>query len=138
MWVYTKNGFVSIVQVRGEPRELLVRARRREDLEAFVGSQYVKDIEHTPAADYEYRIELGMGVVAALAMREVMGIDYPNFKGAAARDPVWGGALHRIWAETREALDHRLDDALAGPRCEVCGAPRETEECHPWPAAARA
>ncbi len=56
MWVFLPEGFVSIVADRSDPSggRLLVRARRREHLEAFLGGPEER-IEENPSADYRWR-----------------------------------------------------------------------------------
>lgn len=135
MWIFTKTGFVSIVAHRTTSGTMIVRARRRADLEGFVaafGGPKVRPVEilETPDADYRFRAFMPKKNVAMRVMQLALEVDYPNFKAAAGTDPVQAGVLHRVWANT-QGLDERKgswypplgEDAadLEAP-CSVCGA----------------
>lgn len=88
MWLFTTDGFYSVVEHRDKPGTLLVRAREREHLVKFriaarrFGS--VVRIEHTPTADYPFRCMLPRANFARmLAEHFAARITYPNFKDAA-------------------------------------------------------
>jgi hypothetical protein len=60
MWLFTSFGFVSIVQDRDNPHNLLVRARVADHLQSlFPKSQVLA----TPYADYRYRAIVNKKVV---------------------------------------------------------------------------
>src|SRR5215831_4091688 len=52
MWLFAKHGFFSIVEHRADPRNLLVRARVKGDIEHYFLDAKVTQ---TDAADYLYR-----------------------------------------------------------------------------------
>ena len=85
MWLITTRGFYSVVEHRSDPERLIVRARRREDLEAL--AELIPDLEifSDRRADYRWRAVVSRSEwVVALAL--LAGeIDYPNFKNAVAK-----------------------------------------------------
>jgi hypothetical protein len=52
MWLFAKHGFFSIVEHRADPRNLLVRARVKGDIEHYFPDAKVTQ---TDDADYLYR-----------------------------------------------------------------------------------
>lgn len=101
MWICANDGFVSIVQVHDKPDMLLVRARRREHLAAFIGTNSPSPVEVTPGRDYRFRAVLPRSAVAEILAGRVLGIDYGNFK-----DSVKDARLHRMYSTWW--ADHRL------------------------------
>jgi hypothetical protein len=84
MWIMTNTGFVSIVRKGCTAGQLLVRARRREDLVALLG----KDCEITENAgtDYQVRTCISEDRLADIISAAVRAIDYSNFKSSVADD----------------------------------------------------
>ena len=94
MWICLNDGFLSIVQIDDNPGMLQVRARKRSHLESFLrGSSFERNIFRTPDRDYHWRVSLGRSTVVELLERQVLGIDYSNFK-ASVQDP----RLHDMYA----------------------------------------
>lgn len=106
MWLFTPEGFVSIVQHRDSPELVLARARFPGDLERVFPDQ-AHNVEETPAADYRYRLTLDRETVAEAVAAAARELDYTNFKDEAAARPQGGSyrmrALHRSWSALREA-----------------------------------
>lgn len=117
MWVFFDGGFVSIVRFRGSASELLVRARAKEDLEAFCNlgraGLIQSAIVETPDNDYRFRTRLASAAVGRALARIATKIEYPNFKDHVAavqgkdRAMVYG----RVWA-TCLALDERQTELM--------------------------
>ena len=80
MWVFTQDGFMSVVEHRDDQECLIVRARARQDLETLAKFGGV-DVIVMPEADYYFRVEVTRTVFAAFMREQVLDIDYPNFKG---------------------------------------------------------
>lgn len=79
MWIALNDGFVSIVKHRDKPGVLLVRARRKGDIEnVFPGARTWEDAK----ADYRYRAEIYALDVAQTIFTRITGIDYDNFKNS--------------------------------------------------------
>lgn len=78
MWIALNTGFLSIVELKGDPARLLVRARRRIDLEHILGMDVV--IEETPERDYRWRTVTSREGLKTLLSAAVDAITYTNFK----------------------------------------------------------
>jgi hypothetical protein len=79
VWIFARKGFLSIVQHQDHPELLLVRARFRGDIEAIfpgVGA------EETEVADYHYRVNVPKVRCADVIAKQVLDIDYENFKAS--------------------------------------------------------
>ena len=80
MWIFTQDGFLSVVEHRDDSDCLIVRSRARDDLERmahFAGQEIIV----MPDADYRFRVEVPRAVFGAFMREQVIDIDYPNFKG---------------------------------------------------------
>ena len=101
MWLFTPEGFVSIVEHRHAPDLLLARARFPGDLERLFPAQ-AHNVEETPAADYRYRVTLDRATAAEAVAAATSAISYENFKDeAASRAQGWVHrmkALHDSWS----------------------------------------
>jgi hypothetical protein len=95
MWIFSQDGFYSVVQ-KGE--QFHVRARRRQDL-VNLGLTATKSYA---GSDYPWRAILP-GRDELLKLLEKLGksVDYPNFKGRVGERPDQRdriGDYHKIWA----------------------------------------
>lgn len=104
MWIFTTQGFYSVVEHREDAGKLIVRARTREDIEALRAQ--LPDLEpfEDPAADYRWRAELDKGEwIAALALL-ASAVNYPNFKSAVAskQDSRRAALYGRVWSTLLE------------------------------------
>ena len=103
MWVFTTEGFFSVVAHRSRSGYLLVRARTREDLEALAGRIPSLEPFEDPDADYRWRALVKAGdwqnVLASLAG----AIDYDNFKNAVAerQGPDRARVYSGVWSVMR-------------------------------------
>jgi hypothetical protein len=80
MWIFAKDGFLSIVQHERQPRLLAVRARVKGDIERLMSVKQV--IEDTGGVhDYRYRAFLDRDRVADRIAEAVCGIRYGGSKG---------------------------------------------------------
>ncbi len=94
MWIFTKHGFLSIVQHRDDSGTLLVRSRTLEPLETLWPDFEVKEI---PWADYGYRIFVPREDVSEVIMGLFDWLDYHNFKSACTDDDDYQIALASVW-----------------------------------------
>jgi hypothetical protein len=93
MWLCLNNAFLSIVAKDCAPAELLVRARRKGDIERVFPYATVVVSAKT---DYRFRaVVKRWSVVRALA-RSVRSIDYSNFKDSV-KDPMLHDAYLKVW-----------------------------------------
>jgi hypothetical protein len=106
MWLFSVEGFVSIVAHRDDPKTVLVRGRSRADVEAVARRLGVKSIVETPQADYPFRVVARRAQIAKLMADLVREIDYPNFKNEVAerqgdeREHLY----HEVWGVMRRGL----------------------------------
>ena len=94
MWVFTKHGFVSIVQHHDDPGIMLVRSRTIGPLETMWPDYEVKEIKW---ADYRYRVFVPREEVSSVLVDVIDGIGYPNFKAACTDDHEYQIALSSVW-----------------------------------------
>jgi hypothetical protein len=72
MWIFLNNAFVSIVNDKDNPDNLIVRARHHGDIRrVFPRAKVVI----TPEADYRYRACLPRTLVAEKIASQIAGID---------------------------------------------------------------
>lgn len=137
MWLVLPHGFYSVVVPHpGDVSDhvvitdsadltdvLVVRARVRSHLAAMLATRVPQPgkrpapmhalaltgiVAAGPVRDYPYRVYLPRSAWAAYVAQAVAGIEYPNFKDAAATAEAKGGVrrygtpwlsfLHRVWA----------------------------------------
>lgn len=98
MWIFLNDAFLSAVQHRDKPDSLLVRARRREDLERVFGSD--ADILALADADYPFRVTVPRADLAARLAQRAETIDYDNFKGSVP-EPSRHDAYMAVWSAMR-------------------------------------
>lgn len=97
MWICLNDAFLSIVDKDCNRDCLLVRARRKGDIERVFGKVAVPLVAFTPKADYAYRAVLHRDIVKAALSREVDRIIYPNFKNTVQDEDLHAAYLG-IWA----------------------------------------
>lgn len=111
MWLFTKYGFVSVVQKRGDAH-LTVRSRARKHLDLARQHYWpeLSETRKTPNADYGYRATIGHAEFAHGLARAGLDITYDNYKAEVTR--VLGQAAHevfmRVWSvlvDGRNKLD---------------------------------
>jgi hypothetical protein len=104
MWLFTTQGFYSVVAHRRDPEKLIVRARAREDLEALRGRIPELRVFSDRAADYRWRAVVTRAEWVAAVAELATELDYDNFKRAVGdrqgreRERLY----HRVWAALRE------------------------------------
>ena len=117
MWIFLPDSFVSIVAHAHQPKHLLVRARRKSDLVAFVQTE--QGIAHTPASDYAWRIALPRRTVVGLIASRLVKMESHNFKQAMTDSAladlarfVWTIMMHRDprRSDTWEPEQSRADE----------------------------
>ena len=98
MWVCLNDAFLSIVEHRDDSSQLMVRARRFDDLmRTFVIRPW--DVVVTPHADYPYRVTLSRHEVQYAICQAIERIDYPNFKASVPKQDVDRKLFYnRVWA----------------------------------------
>lgn len=92
MWIMLNDAFFSLVSKDCEPDELMVRARRKGDIEkvfSVPASRYTK-------SDYLYRAAVKREVIAEVMEREIDNINYDNFKDSV-QDKELHDAYVGVW-----------------------------------------
>lgn len=125
MWVFISDSFLSIVEHRGDPDNLLVRARAPGDIErVFPGTAVVEGA----GTDYRFRTVVARDAVAQAMARQVYEIDYTNFKdsvGESARHQSYFG----VWSVMNDYQD-RMDPARRGRLFPEIGVEDDDEEAY--------
>lgn len=83
MWLFTSQGFLSIVAHRDMQGFFLVRARRRSHLVALLPNA---EIIHHRDADYPFRCLLSLVELQECVMHQLQAIDYDNYKNSILED----------------------------------------------------
>ena len=96
MWVFTIDGFLSIVQHNAMPDHFQVKSRVPGPLESLWPDHEVEVIDW---ADYRYRITIGKSEMLPVLLEAIASVDYTSFKDACSRDPEYHWALSKIWME---------------------------------------
>lgn len=107
MWIFTPEGFLSVVRNTRENEEdtLLVRARREAALSHLAEITH-KVIIRTPDADYPYRLVVADTLFGEFLSQQARNIDYSNFKARVAKKNFfYEQALHDVWATMRAQED---------------------------------
>lgn len=104
-WLFTPDGFLSIVADLDHPWHLLVRGRVREDVAHFCAASHADDPVETPGRDYRFRVSAPADAVARYVAGQPHAIDYPNFKDEVAR---------------RQGHDRAHTYGACGRRCACC------------------
>ena len=94
MWVFTKHGFVAIVQHNSLPDHFQVKSRVVDPLENLWPGHKIEVIDW---ADYRYRIFVPVEGVSSVISDLIMEVDYPNFKAACTDDDEYQSALASVW-----------------------------------------
>ena len=99
MWIFTAAGFISAVQHRDDHNLVMIRARKREHLEAFCESDpEPPKILETPDADYRYRTTMKRHWFSAMLVAHADCLDYDNYKNAIT-DPELARCAHDVWGD---------------------------------------
>lgn len=97
MWVFFNDAFLSIVDKAERPGCLVVRARRKGDIETVFPDA---EVVVSTVNDYRFRAEISRREVAAAIAERAKGIDYPNFKGS-----IKDWARHRAYADVWRTME---------------------------------
>ena len=108
MWLFTSEGFVSVVAHSEKPDTLLVRARDEDSLLSLVEATGAT-LRHTPSNDYPYRIEALREAFSAWVADQVFNLDYTNYKAHMwSLRPEFGDALHDVWVAMHQVTPNRV------------------------------
>ena len=111
MWLFTSEGFVSVVAHNEKPDTLLVRARDEDSLLSLVVATGAT-LRHTPNNDYPYRIEALREAFSAWLAEQASNISYSNYKSEMwSQRPEFGDALHDVWVAMHQVTPNRVTEA---------------------------
>lgn len=97
MWIFVNHAYLSAVEHCDSPGLLLVRARKRGDLESVFDDGIT--VEETPDADYRFRAVVPRTEFKRVIARQIDRINYYNFKGSIpAHDPERAMHYGRVWS----------------------------------------
>ncbi|MFX1716732.1 hypothetical protein [Paraburkholderia sp. A1RO-5L] len=94
MWLCLSDAFLSIVNSDQDPTVLMVRARRRGDIEAVFGPTY--PVTTIPGRDYQFRAFIPREFVGNVIALKLLDIDYTNFKNSV-KDRHLHDAYANVW-----------------------------------------
>ncbi|MFM0224839.1 hypothetical protein [Paraburkholderia dipogonis] len=102
MWICLNQAFLSIVNSDRDPTVLMVRARRRGDIEAVFGPSV--EVTTLPQRDYQSRAFIRRDIVGTVIAQSLMEIDYTNFKGSTKDRHLHDAYMHvwHVMAELQE------------------------------------
>lgn len=147
MWLMTNRGFYSIVEKPWDKADqtLTVRARTREDIEAFIvmipgvlrapelarkekAAEGSDIIEEDPQADYRWRIRLHRSAVKAVMLAHLEAIDYDNFKSSVAEKGLaeHATAYHGVWSVMNRLQEPRAFDTWESAKNALEGGGNQT------------
>ena len=120
MWIFTKQGFVSIKQHKDDPGKLLIRARVNGDLEKiFPGYKVSKNT----GTDYKYRATVNRAAAASQIANAVFDIRYTEgFKTSVDDHHRRAPFYLRIWEMMVD-----MQEALSKKRHEISRRRTEAE-----------
>ena len=118
MWVFSKDGFFSIVQHKDDSEQMVVRARVRQDLVDAFGDVKITESTHS---DYRFRVFVSREKVGQFLASTVADLNYDSVKDNIDKDEedrhkmlyaVWRAhwdLQHSRYPDERDELDG-LDD----------------------------
>jgi hypothetical protein len=108
MWLFTTEGFYSVVQHRTERNTLVVRCRAELDATTlrdrltvdYPDDPALPEVQHTPTADYGWRLLVPRWTFGKYLRDCANDIDYDNFKNAVAQRQGLERAdiYHDVWS----------------------------------------
>ena len=94
MWIFTKHGFISIVQHNSISDHFQVKSREPSPLKELWPEHEIEVIEW---ADYRYRITIAKSEVVPVLAGAIEDITYTSFKNECEKDGYYHYVLTRIW-----------------------------------------
>ena len=95
MWIFTKYGFLAIVQHNSMPDHFQVKSRTIEPLEILWPEHEIEIIDW---ADYRFRITMAKEQVIPVVMEQLSNVDYTSFKDQCLNDEDYYYTLTRVWS----------------------------------------
>ena len=111
MWVFTQDGFISVVDNKQEPGKLTARARDEQSLQ-LLAELAGSEIHRSKNCDYPYRTFVTRDQLNEFMTAQIDSLDYRNFKSR-----VWqsrGEKYHDACTDVWEAMLAVTDNAARG------------------------
>lgn len=110
MWLFTSEGFVSVVAHSEKPDTLLVRAREEGSLLSLVEATGAT-LRQTSDADYPCRIEVPKKALIEWLSEQVLNLNYTNYKAHMwTKRPEFGDALHDVWVAMHQVTPNGVTE----------------------------
>lgn len=106
MWIFTQEGYVSVVDNRQSPGKLTVRARDKASLKP-ISDRTGAEIIELPHRDYEYRVYVTREQFADWLVDQANNLTYSNFKKqiSRTRGDLFHAACEAVWAVMHDVSD---------------------------------
>jgi hypothetical protein len=113
MWIFSQQGFLSVVKHTDKPETLIVRSRFRGHIEKIFGGVCVLE---DPTRDYRFRAELPAKEVSVVIAKMILKIDYENFKACLDLDDqgYYVSCINVYNVVARNSVDWDLDNFVCG------------------------
>jgi hypothetical protein len=95
MWVYTKHGFLAIVQHNSMPEHFQVQSRIIDPLEILWPDEEIEIIDW---ADYRFRITITKEKAIQVVTEQLSNVDYTSFKDECKYDEEYYYTLTKVWS----------------------------------------
>jgi len=115
MWIFSSQGFLSIVAHSGKPDILIVRSRFRGHIERIFPRAHVQEDNNM---DYRFRTQLPAKEVSEVIARMVSEISYDNFKACldVSEEDYVNSCFDVYNAVARNSGDWDLENFIYGRR----------------------
>jgi hypothetical protein len=101
MWIFTKDGFFSVVRHFDNKSRLVIRARSKDDILRLAKILRIKAFRSKKGSDYPFRLFCSKSEWVAYLVKEANEIDYTNFKETIDKSQKFDEKrlyqLHAIW-----------------------------------------
>ena len=94
MWIFTRNGFLSVVQHKSKQGYFQVKSREIDPLELLWPEHTVEIIDW---ADYRFRITMKKEDFLPIILEQVEDINYTSFKNECWKNHDYHDALVKVW-----------------------------------------
>lgn len=94
MWIYTTQGFLSVVQHNAMPDHFQIKARVPDPLQELWPNHEIEIIDW---ADYRYRITIEKSDALPVLLGLMEMVDYTSFKNACGGNRIYHTVLAEIW-----------------------------------------
>ena len=95
MWVYTKHGFLAIVQHNSMDDHFQVKSRIIDPLEILWPDEEIEIIDW---ADYRFRITITKEKAIQVVTKQLSNVDYTSFKDECKNDEEYYYTLTKVWS----------------------------------------